>query len=484
MLTKTDFMNYLECPMYLWLSKHRRELLPKDTPEKERIFAMGRQVDELAKKLFSAGIEAQGYNEQGWENTKKAIAGGAEIIFQPTAVSGNIGCRADILVKNKKDNTWDIHEVKMATKVKKEYIFDVGFQRICFENAGITISSTHLVHINSDYVRKGEINPRELFAISDITDEVNRKLPEIQDEIERALVVADWKEDHYANLVNGCHNAKNCEYIEYFCKENPKVYSFSSVLLPQTLLALLDRNILDYRNVPADILQAVGYELEQEFTEINALAIKKEFEKLQYPLYFFDYETYNSPIPPFDGVKPYQQIPFQYSLMIQDNPTASVRHTDFLMKKFENPMRDLLSKLEKDIGPTGSIIVWFALFESKRNEEMAEQEPEFIDFLKSVNERMFDLMLIFKFKNKMYIKSEFKKLASLKIVLPVLCPELSYSSLAIQEGGTASASWPILTNGVLTPHEKIKLENDMLEYCKRDTQAMVSILHRVYKDIE
>ena len=254
--------------------------------------------------------------------------------------------------------------------------------------------------------------------------------------------------------------------------------------MPQTLLALLDRNILDYRNVPADILQAVGYELEQEFTEINALAIKKEFEKLQYPLYFFDYETYNSPIPPFDGVKPYQQIPFQYSLMIKDNQTASVRHTDFLMKKFENPMRDLLSKLEKDIGPTGSIIVWFALFESKRNEEMAEQEPEFIDFLKSVNERMFDLMLIFKFKNKMYIKSEFKKLASLKIVLPVLCPELSYSSLAIQEGGTASASWPILTNGVLTPHEKIKLENDMLEYCKRDTQAMVSILHRVYKDIE
>ncbi len=144
----------------------------------------------------------------------------------------------------------------------------------------------------------------------------------------------------------------------------------------------------------------------------------------------------------------------------------------------------MLAQLKKDIGPKGTVIAWFASFEKTRNEEMAKMEPAYADFLKSVNDRVFDLMLIFKFKNQMYIKSEFKKLASLKIVLPVLCPELSYESLAIRAGGEASASWPVLTGNIASAKEKAELEKNMLDYCRRDTDAMVGIMDRVLKDIQ
>lgn len=484
MLTKSDFMHYIKCPAYLWLSKHMPDLLPEDTPELERIFAMGREVDELSRKLFLDGVEIKGYNQEGWENTKKTMARDGKVLFQPTVVADPLTCRADILTKSKKGDSWDINEVKMATTVKKEYIFDVGFQRICFENAGIKISHTNLVHINRDYVRHGEIEIEKLFISENITKEVDEKLTEIREEIKRALEIVKIRNRLDLQLIEGCSNPKRCEYLECYCKGVLEIYSVAGKISPKHLLALLNRKILDPKNVQPDILESVGYEPEESFTRIDAPAIKKELEKLKYPLYFLDYETYGAAIPPFDGTRPYQQIPFQYSLIIKDSPTAPARHAEFLMRRFENPVPELLARFKRDIGPEGSVIVWFASFEMGRNKEMAEMEPAFADFLKSVNGRVFDLMSIFKFKNQMYVKSEFKELASLKIVLPILCPELSYDALAIREGGEASASWPVLTSGKTSAKEKSQIEKDMLAYCKRDTEAMAGILNRVIEDIK
>lgn len=155
-----------------------------------------------------------------------------------------------------------------------------------------------------------------------------------------------------------------------------------------------------------------------------------------------------------------------------------------MAREFKNPVPELLAKLKNDIGPKGSIIVWNESFEKKRNEEMAQAQPTFADFLKSVNERMFDLMQIFKYNRRLYVKSEFHKSASLKDVLPVMCPELSYESLVIREGGEASASWPILTDPKTPENDKSKLAKDMLEYCKRDTEAMVCILKKLWEEIK
>ena len=196
-----------------------------------------------------------------------------------------------------------------------------------------------------------------------------------------------------------------------------------------------------------------------------------------------DYETYGSAIPAFDGFRPYQQIPFQYALFIQESKKSKLKFVEFLAREFKNPIPQFLAHMREHVGPVGSVVVWNAGFESGRNVEMAEQMPEYKDFLLGMNERMFDLMLIFKFRRKLYTHSGFKQSASLKMVLPVICPDLSYDSLAIHEGGTASASWPVLTDKDTPELSKQKLANDMLEYCKRDSEAMVKILEHVEKKI-
>jgi hypothetical protein len=481
MITKTDFMHYLECPIWLWLSKYKPELIPEDTDNTKRRFAIGNEIDQLSKGLFLGGIEIEGYNQRGWENTQKALASNAKILYQPTVVAGQLACRADILTRNNDIGGWDINEVKSATSVKTEYPYDLAFQKICFENAGIKIGRTNLIHINNEYIRQGDVDINKLFTSEDITEDVEEKLEEVKEEIKKALTVL--KEIKYPNsdLIKACINPRGCEYIEYYSEGLSELYSIVDQLPQKHILALLKRGILNPKKISAELLKSIGYEPEKEFTIIDALAIKKELKQLEYPLYFFDYETYGTAIPPFNGTRPYQNIPFQYSLLIKENPSSPIKHKEFLMRKFENPVPSLLAQLKRDIGTKGSVIVWFASFEMGRNEEMALMEPVFAKFLKSVNDRVFDLMTIF--KNKAYSKSEFQGSASLKAVLPVLCPELSYDTLAIHEGGEASSSWPVLTSDETSDTEKTRLAKNMLAYCKRDTEAMVGILDHVCKDI-
>ena len=162
-------MKYLECPLGLWMQKNMPELIPEDTIDVKRVMEMGREVDDFSRKLFEGGAEVRGYNHAGWQNTQKAMNSGAEILFQPTVVAGDITCRADILERN--GAGWIINEVKAATSFKKEYSYDVAFQRICFENAGIKIEGTNLIHINNKYVKEGDVEPKKLF----ISDQVVSK---------------------------------------------------------------------------------------------------------------------------------------------------------------------------------------------------------------------------------------------------------------------------------------------------------------------
>lgn len=483
LLTKTEFIKYIGCPIHLWLTKHRPELLPKETPSGMRILAMGREVDNLSRQLFPDGTEVEGFNEEGWNNTQKIIRGTSKVLFQPTVIADLLTCRADVLTKNS-DNSWDINEVKMGASVKEDYVYDLAFQRICFENAGIQIGRTNLIHINSQYVRNGDIEPEKLFISEDITNEVETKISETKELIPRALQVSESDKTPDPELLQSCPNPKTCDFLQYYCEGIPEVYSVVAKLPTKHLLELIGREILDPKKIPASVLKSIGYKSASKFTKINAPAIREELKALKYPLYFFDYETYSAAIPPFDGTRPYQNIPFQYSLIIKEGLKSAIHHTEFLARSFENPVPALLSQLKKDIGVKGSVIAWNASFEKKRNEEMAKMEPAFSEFLKSVNDRVFDLMIIFQFKNQLYTKSEFHKSASLKTVLPVICPELSYGSLAIQEGGEASASWPTLTNDKISEAEKEQLANDMLTYCKRDTEAMVCILDQVNKEIK
>lgn len=488
MLSKSNFMQFRRCSCELWLVKQRPDLVPPIDPMLQRIFDEGNVVDSWAQKLFAGAVNVDGFGVPAAEHTKQAIAGGATSLLQPTFITDSLSCRSDILVKND-DGTWDIYEVKSSTEVKEDHLFDVAFQRTCIEQAGIRIARTFLVHINSSYVRRGDVDVTQLFTTVDITNDVATILPLAQQEIARALEVLTWSKAPSALHISQCSNPAKCVFLSCYFSElqDDSLHAIATSLPKEKLIALLERGLLTPGQVPADVFAALdGVKLpgahEEQTVSVNKEMIAAEFERLVYPLYFLDYETFFPAVPIFDGYHPYQHMVFQYSVHVVREPGAQPEHYEYLAEHLTDPAHELVSCLKRDIGDTGSVIVWNAAFEASRNDEMSKQVPEFADVLASINSRMYDLMMVV--RSGHYVDSRFGGSASIKKVLPVLCPELSYTDLAINEGRTASASWATLTDPSTSPQIKAQLKKDMLAYCELDTYAMVAIYGKFLESVE
>ena len=192
-----------------------------------------------------------------------------------------------------------------------------------------------------------------------------------------------------------------------------------------------------------------------------------------------DYETFGPAAPLFDGYRPYQRIVFQYSLHVKKSPDADLEHYEYLCREIKDPTSELAVSLRNAVGPQGSFISWNKSFEIGCNNEMGARCSQCADFLNSINDRMYDLMQCF--KKGYYVHKDFKCSASIKKVMPVLVPNLSYKKLNIQEGGTASESWLKVTDSKINQDERDKLARDMLDYCQLDTLAMVEILEVLNK---
>lgn len=456
MLSKSDFMKYKECPCALWLQKVRPDLLPPLDDATRHVFAMGNQVDREARRLFPGGKEIEGFVFDGWRNTQKALSEGHEALFQPTVVAGQIHARADMLTRNVARGAWDIREVKMSTKVKEEHVTDLAFQLVCFRDAHINIDKTYLVHINGRYVRRGEVDPEKLFRAEDITEDVRKEVLRVRRDIPKALEITKWPKQPTRKNVDLCVDEKTCEYLGYYLHELPEA-------LREELRAL----------------RAAPPRPNPSIITIDVARIKRALMGLRLPLQYLDYETYSPAIPMFDGYRPYEAVTFQYSLHLQKEFGGKPSQVEYLHDKLSDPGPALAEHLRKHALPGGTFVAWYATFEKARNDEMAKRLPAFDGFFAEVNDRMFDPINLFKKKGGAYFHSDFGGSASLKKVLPVIVPELSYGDLAIQKGDVASYSWPVLIDPTVPAEKRTQLKADMLEYCGRDTLAMVKIVEHL-----
>ena len=213
---------------------------------------------------------------------------------------------------------------------------------------------------------------------------------------------------------------------------------------------------------------------------IDKESISSALKSIVYPIYFLDYETFAPAIPLFDGTKPYQQVCFQYSLHVLPKEGAELEHYEFLASGKENPVPALAKQLKQDIATNdGTVIVWNKSFEMSRNTEMGEMYPEYKEFMASVNTRVFDLMEIF--AKQYYVHPRFEGSYSIKKVLPVLVPALTYKNLGIQEGGTASRSWFEMNFGEMEDEKRDQIYNNLLKYCGLDSLAMFRIFEKLTK---
>ena len=216
---------------------------------------------------------------------------------------------------------------------------------------------------------------------------------------------------------------------------------------------------------------------------VDPIGIHSFLDTLNYPLYFFDFETYMAAIPPFDDTSPYTQIPFQYSLHILDKKNGTLEHREFLAREGTDPRRPLAEKLCRDI-PCGACVIAYNMgFEKRILIELAANFPDFSDHLMDIYALMKDIML--PFQTHAYYRREFVGSYSIKALLPALYPgnkELDNSNLnSIHDVSEAMDAFPTLHER--SPKEIVGIREALLAYCRLDTLGMVRILEFLEREV-
>lgn len=485
-ITKTDYLEYTFCKKNLWLKKHKPELFEgvELSDFEKKIIEEGNLADEEARNLFSGGVLIDSQGDEAVLDTKKYISKNTPIIFQATFLQNDFFIRADVLVYNKKLNSFELYEVKASNDIKRvaphNYINDLAFQKSVIELSGLNIIKTGVIHLNKDYKKNGELDHNQLFVIVDISDEVELAQDEVKGQME------DMKKYLSAGEEKGCEclyrgRSNHCTTFSYSNPEVPdySVHDINRIGSSKKLFYdWIDKRIFKIEDIPnPEKLKGIK-KLQYDSVVsgkpiIDKIAIREELGRLKFPLQFFDYEGFTGAIPMFDGFGAYEQIPFQYSLHIMQED-GSLEHKEFLITEPKIDLtRSLVERMKKDIDPKGTVIAWYITYESQRNKKLAELHPNYADFLNEINDSMFDLMSIF--SSGYYIDPAFKGSSSIKKVLPVLVPELTYKNLNISKGDQASERWQKMISSETSIEEKEIIKQDLLQYCKLDTMAMVKI---------
>jgi hypothetical protein len=478
-LSKSLFLRGLQCHKSLYLDRYHPDLRDEVALEKNALFESGKEVGILARQLFPGGMEIayEGNTpEEQIRKTAEEIAKGTEILYEAAFFCDGVFMKADILRNGPQG--WELYEVKASVRVEDVHLDDVALQQYVLTGSGIDVARAFLVHINNQYVRQGAIEVDELFAAEEITEAVKARQGLV---MERLAGMREMLKGNAPEIDIGeyCDNPYRCDFQGYCWRHIPEDSVFDLKQRGVKPFDLYREGLLHFKDIPPERLKGRQLRQFESFLEkkefIDHDAVRQFLDSLWYPIYFLDFETFAQAVPPFDGLRPYQMVPYQYSLHFIEEK-GDLGHHEFLAGPNVDPRFDLTQKLLSEIPVTACVLAYNAAFERGRLRELADLLPEHSEKIGMVLKNMRDLMIPFR-KQHVY-HWEMKGSASQKAVLPVLVPGLSYEGMEVADGGMAMTAYRAMCESQ-DPAEVARIRTALLEYCKLDTLGMVKILDRL-----
>ncbi len=465
MLSKSEYLEYRDCAKSLWLKRNRPEAITWSAPT-----------------LYDRLLMAQGYEvEREAVEYLRSLPHGNRLRFQVAAIDPQgLTIRIDALGE-RSDGLFDLIEIKSSTSIK-EHLIDVCFQKIIAERAGLRIASVSILHIDREYVRQGALAACSLFTTVDVTDEVAALEEEVSEDIDCAMsFLAQRSIDEVGCSCRTIGRARHCQAFAHF---NHDIGGATAYMLPRISASRLEKldseGRLHIDDVTPDDVTAkqlpVLNALQSSTPVINSEAVRAFVSGLSFPLHFYDYETFASAIPKADGLRPHMPMPVQFSLHVLEQD-GSLSHYEHLSDGHDGHER-LVDCLRAGFADEGHAIVWNEPFEKGCNTRLADMLPAHSDFLQNVNERTVDLMVLFK---EDYVDPGFEGSVSIKKVLPILCPDLTYEDGEVSDGAGAMAAFTAMLD-TECGDRRAKIRKSLLDYCELDTLAMVRIFQFLAKE--
>jgi hypothetical protein len=477
LLTKTAYLTYGQCGKALWLSEQEPHLARPPDPATQRRLRTGQAVDKLARQQFPDGrlIPYRAQPAEMAALTAEALAQGRRTLFQATFLVDDLLVKVDILQPTAAG--WQLIEVKSTTSYKpEEHLPDVAFQLYVLQRAGLTVSGVQLLHLNRE-CRYPDLS--NLFTSVDLTAAAAALLPDLAADVAMMRSLLAGADSPAVAVGRHCTRPRECAFHAHCWQDVDGWTIYDIPYLKQPVEQQLEADGIFYvADIPPG--RALGERratafvnrINQKEKRLDRPAIRAELERLVYPLYFFDFETIDYAVPIYDGCRPYQQTPFQYSCHVL-TADGRLSHYDYLHTGADDPRPALVASLLNDIGPEGHLVVYHAPFERGILQELAAQFPAQADRLLAMAGRLWDQLVLCRQHVHHY---GFGNSYSLKSVLPVMAPKLGYDALAVQNGAQAQVVWEEMIQTAATA-VKERLATQLREYCHLDTLAMVAI-HR------
>jgi len=484
-LSKSKIIAFRQCPKRLWLEIHKPEL--RDDSASEAVFKIGHQVGDIARTIYdpkgtgeTIDINALGHSE-ALKRSAELLTEGKKPVFEAGLSMQGALAYADVMLPDMSngDLRWRMIEVKSSTGVKAYHQDDIAVQSHIAISSGVRLASVSLAHIDNSFVYQGEGDYHGLLQEVDLTNEALSRFDEVKEWIAGAHAVAAQDKEPVVATGPQCTTPFTCGFCDY-CNRGKDQPEFPLGSLPKLHYRKREQfeseGYEDLRKVPDHLLNDIQRRVKE--CSVRGVAYfdgdgaKADLARFGFPAYFLDFETVSFAVPIWKGSRPYQQIPFQFSLHRVDH-SGSLDHTAFLDLTGMDPSKVFGQSLIEQCGSEGPVYVYNAAFESIRMRELASRFPELEPGLSSIIQRVVDLLPIA--RNRYYHPSQHGSW-SIKAVLPALCPELSYAKLdGVQDGEMAIEAFKEAIALETTPERKREVEQQLLEYCKLDTLAMVRV---------
>ncbi len=486
LLSKTKLLKGYQCLKNIYFTIHSPQLESPITPDKQAVFDQGNRVGEVARTYFPGGVLV---DIPPWDfvgslsKTKQLIAQGTNVLYEAAFEYNGLYARADILTFSKETGRWKMFEVKSSTKLKDEHLDDIGLQAWIIAKTGLPLEQISLLHINNECVFPDLSN---LFTTVDLTQSIRDIYPSILPKVSEILSTIKNDTVPMVSIGPQCSAPYDCGFINYCWKDIPsssifnlpKINSKKWDLYAQGIISLDDPKLTELTDVQERVVQV--HRTGKRF--VDQEAIRAAISSWTFPLVFLDFETINPAIPRYEGTRPYQQVPFQYSVHILKSFDGEIEHKEFFHDQNTDPRPFLIQKLIEDCGAEGVVVAYFSQFEKQRMMEMAESFPKFKEQLESICSRLVDpLPIIRDFVYDVGFNGSF----GLKNVAPaILGKEHGYDGMLVADGGGAQRAFEEIIDPKTNEIRKKELTLGILEYCKKDTLVMVELVRWLFKQIE
>ncbi|MDR1709814.1 MAG: DUF2779 domain-containing protein [Candidatus Accumulibacter sp.] len=493
-LSKSRLLDYRQCPKRLWLQIHSPELRA-DSVATLNAFANGNDVGEIARKIYDPdgkGVEIKrddGGFEAVFSRSLELLQGNKPIFEAGFRAEGALAF-ADVMLPEKKAGrrVWRMIEVKSSTEVKDYHRDDAAIQAFIARAAGVPLAGIALTHVDSKWVYQGDDDYRGLLTEEDLTEQAFARADEVRGWIAEAQKIAAKRKAPAVCTGKHCGEPNPCGFLAH-CESQEETAEHPIQWLPNArkkdLIAFIEANWhADMREAPDELLNE-----QQRIVKKATLSGKARFDREgaaralaghKLPAYFMDFETAQLAVPRWKGMKPYQQIPFQFSVH-RLSRAGRLEHRQFIDLTGKDPSKRFAEALIAACGERGPIFVYNEAFEKTRIKELAERCPRLAKPLQAIGARVVDLLPV---AREHYYHPGQHGSWSIKKVLPALCPDLDYDNLsagrgegdkAVQDGGMAMDAWREATAPGVAPARKAEIERQLLEYCKLDTFATVKL---------